>query len=301
MQTVPFEETVARKFRLERAPTLLARQEATAPIAFTRLHSAGPFLGRTMAIPPEEAFTFQVAVAPMPPGEIWLDGRHGRLPAARPGDVFIFDLAASPVANLNPPYDFLRFLISVPTLDLLAADQGLRRLGSLRTTTSGLQDPVMQGLALAMLAMLREPDAAPALFVDSIALAFHTHIVRAYGDFREGRSADGTALAPWQLRRALAFIEAHLAGNPSIADLAQECGLSVSHLGRAFRRAVGLPPHRWLMKRRLERAKELLRQGDNQLAQIALACGFVDQSHLTRCFVRHEGCGPAKWRRLRCH
>ena len=93
MQTIPSEEAVARKFRLERAPTLLALQKAVAPIAFTRLHGEGAFPGRTMAAPPEEAFSFQVALAPMPAGEIWIDGKYGKLPAASAGDTFIFNLA----------------------------------------------------------------------------------------------------------------------------------------------------------------------------------------------------------------
>ncbi len=300
MQTIPSEEAVARKFRLERAPTLLALQKAVAPIAFTRLHGEGAFPGRTMAAPPEEAFSFQVALAPMPAGEIWIDGKYGKLPAASAGDTFIFNLAESPIAHLNPPYDFLRFYLPVATLDQLACDRGLRRAGGLRTTSLGIHDPVMQGLALALVAMVQEPAAASALLVDSIALAFHVHVARAYGDFFESGSPAGTGLAPWQLRRAHAFIEAHLDGDPAISDLAQECGLSASHFGRAFRQATGMPPHKWLTKRRIERAKDLLRKGDSPLAQIALACGFVDQSHLTRTFARYEGCGPGKWRRLRC-
>ncbi len=55
------------------------------------------------------------------------------------------------------------------------------------------------------------------------------------------------------------------------------------------------------MQRRVERAKELLLAGDLQIAHIALACGFTDQSHLNRVFTRFEGCGPGRWRRLRRH
>jgi AraC family transcriptional regulator len=87
--------------------------------------------------------------------------------------------------------------------------------------------------------------------------------------------------------------------DPSIADLAQECRLSASHFARAFRQATGMPPHQWLTKRRVERAKELLLEGSLDLAQIALVRGFVDQSHLSRIFARSEGYSPGKWRRLR--
>jgi len=299
MQTIPSEEAVARQFRLERAPTLLAQREAVAPIAFTRLRSDGPFLGRTIAAPPEETFSFQVALAPMAAGEIWIDHKYRKLPAAAAGDTFVFDLTASPIANLTPPYDFLRFHLPVATLDQLAYDRGMRRVGGLQTTATGIQDPVLHGLALSLSAVVRAPGAASTLFLDSIALAFHAHVAHAYGDGSQGGNPAGAGLAPWQIRRALDFIETHLDGDPSIADLARECRLSGSHFSRAFRQAVGVPPHRWLTKRRVERAKDLMRDGDLELAEIALACGFVDQSHLTRTFTRHEGSGPGKWRRLR--
>ncbi|MBW4091698.1 MAG: helix-turn-helix transcriptional regulator [Proteobacteria bacterium] len=298
MQTIPSEAAVARKFRLERAPTVLAQQEAVAPIAFSRLCSESAFRGRTLAAPPEEAFSFLVALAPMAAGEIWIGGKHSKVPAASPGDIFNFDLAASPVAQLGPTYDILRFYLPAATLDQLAYDRGLRHVGGLRMTSRGTQDPVMHALALSMHAMVKAAAAPPALFVDSIALAFHAHVACTYGGALESGSPGGAGLAPWQLRRAQSYIEAHLDGNPTISDLARECRLSPSHFGRAFRQTVGMPPHRWLTRRRIERAKQLLREGDMQLAQIALACGFGDQSHLTRSFTRRQGCGPGKWRRL---
>ncbi len=298
MQTTPFEEAVAKKFRLQQAPTLLAQREMVSPIAFSRLHVEGAFAGRTIAVPPDEAFAFQVALAPMSPGDIWIDGKHGKLQASV-GDTFVFNLTTNPIANLIPPYDFLRFYLPVTTLDQLAYDRGLRRVGGLRINSIGIQDPIMRGLALSIQPVLQEPRLAAALFLDSIALAFHAHVMHAYGGVLGGGSSVRTGLASWQLRRADEFIEAHLDGDPSIADLARECRLSASHFARAFRQATGMPPHQWLTKRRVERAKGLLLEGSLDLAQIALVCGFVDQSHLTRVFARCEGHSPGKWRRLR--
>ena len=127
MQAIPYAEAVARKFRLERAPTLLAQREAVAPIVFTRLRSEGPFRGRTMATLPEEAFSFLVALAPMQAGEVWIDGQYSKLPAASVGDTFVFNLAVNTIARLNPPYDFLRFYMSSATLDQLAYDGGVTK------------------------------------------------------------------------------------------------------------------------------------------------------------------------------
>ena len=107
-------------------------------------------------------------------------------------------------------------------------------------------------------------------------------------------------LAPWQERRAKEMITANLGGMP-LKGLAGECRLSMSHFSRAFHRSVGMPPHRWLMKRRIEVAKEKLHDGRMSLTDVAAACGFSDQSHLSRVFRQTVGVSPGVWRRARQH
>ena len=300
MPAAPFEQGVAKQFRLTKAPTLFAKSDVGKPIAFTRLRAEGSFRGPTIPIPPEEAFTFQVAMGPMARGDIWIDGRYSRLEAARPGDTFVYDLSSHPVANLMPPFDFVRFYLPVQTMDQLAYDCGLRPVRKLRTSSSTpAQDRIMQGLSHAVASALQEPKFCSALFLDAIALAFHAHAITVYGGAVGKGGTTLSGLAPWQFRRIEDFVEAHLDCDPSIIELALECGLSSGHFARAFSRTTGMPPHRWLMKRRVERAKHLLTTGELELAQIAVTCGFVDQSHLNRVFTRFEGCTPGRWRRLR--
>jgi transcriptional regulator GlxA family with amidase domain len=106
-----------------------------------------------------------------------------------------------------------------------------------------------------------------------------------------------SGLAPWQLKRAEEKLMANLEGNVSLADLAAHCGVSVGHFARAFRRSTGLSPHQWLMRRRVDEAKGLIRTRTLSLSEVALACGFVDQSHFTRVFTRQTGVSPGTWRR----
>jgi AraC family transcriptional regulator len=136
------------------------------------------------------------------------------------------------------------------------------------------------------------------MFSDCIALAFFTHIVRAYGGITTGGRTARGGLAAWQLQRARDFINVNLERDPSIAEIAHECGLSSDHFSRAFKRSTGVPPYKWLTKTRVERAKELLKDPRCELADIAQLCGFVDQSHFTRVFSRSEGYSPGRWRRL---
>jgi AraC family transcriptional regulator len=242
MTPLPFEKAVARKFRLEKAPTLFADRDRPSPMAFTRLRALGSFRGATLATPPEEAFTFQIAVGAMPAGDIWIDGRHSKLPAAAPGDTFIFDLGSYPKANLLPPFDFLRFYLPVSTMEQLAYERGLRRVGALRASSVGIQDPVLKGLAQSLLPVLEDRATYSTLFLDALALAFYAHVICQYGNVRGDISSARSGLAPWQLRRVDAYIDSHLSGDPSLAKLAKECGLSSGYFARAFGASTGTSP-----------------------------------------------------------
>jgi AraC family transcriptional regulator len=104
-------------------------------------------------------------------------------------------------------------------------------------------------------------------------------------------------LATWQARRALAHIEANLASKMEIGDLANVVALSSSHFSRAFKRTLGFPPMKYVVVRRVERAKELISSTGEPLAEVALACGFADQAHLNRRFRDIVGTTPGRWRR----
>ena len=104
-------------------------------------------------------------------------------------------------------------------------------------------------------------------------------------------------LAPWQTRRAAEMLSDRLDSSLDLKGLASECGLSVSHFSRAFRSSMGMAPHQWRIKQRLEMAKTMMRNNRGALAEIAVACGFTDQSHFTRIFTRATGTSPGQWRR----
>jgi AraC family transcriptional regulator len=103
-------------------------------------------------------------------------------------------------------------------------------------------------------------------------------------------------LAAWQLRRVTEAMSEHAHHDLALEELAALVGLSAKHFARAFRQSTGVPPHRWLIERRIERAKTLLITADLGLAEIALACGFADQSHFTAAFRRGTGVTPGAFR-----
>jgi len=106
-------------------------------------------------------------------------------------------------------------------------------------------------------------------------------------------------LAPWQVRRVLAHIEANLETTIRNKDLATVARLSECHFNVAFRSSVGESPHGYIIRRRVERAQGLMLTTEKSLSEIALECGLTDQAHFTRLFRRIAGDSPAAWRRAR--
>jgi AraC family transcriptional regulator len=108
-------------------------------------------------------------------------------------------------------------------------------------------------------------------------------------------------LAPWQVRRVLAYIDTNLDKSIKNKDLASVARLSEFHFNVAFRNSVGDSPHEYIIRRRIERAQGLMLSTDAPLKEITVECGFADQSHFTRLFRRAAGETPAAWRRARAN
>jgi AraC family transcriptional regulator len=292
------EDDLAKRFQIDRPPTLLARRSSRARIGFSRMRSSHPKRGRSLGVPPQEAFAFHVPLSLPFFSELWTAGRRRETPDWRLGYAQLVDLSEHPVVSLDIPFDTLRFYITQVALDEMANEAGIRRAKGLYAPNFGGRDLVMFGLAEALAGAMEQPGDDTAMFSDCIALAFFAHIMRAYGGIPIGERKARGGLAAWQLQRARDFINVNLERDPSIAEVAHECGLSSGYFARAFKRSTGVPPYKWLIKTRVERAKELLKDPRCELADIAQLCGFVDQSHFTRVFSRSEGYSPGRWRRL---
>jgi len=104
-------------------------------------------------------------------------------------------------------------------------------------------------------------------------------------------------LAPWQAGRATEYVESNLAGTIRIEKMAELTRLSDGYFSKAFRSDFGESPYAYVIRRRIELAKEMMLRTDESLAYIARACGLADQPHLTRLFRRFSGTSPASWRR----
>jgi AraC family transcriptional regulator len=157
-------------------------------------------------------------------------------------------------------------------------------------------DETMRHLQLAIAAALAQPEKPGSIFMYHIRRAVAA-VDCACRDTRVARPATRGGLAPWQQKQATDLLVANLSNEISLAMVAKACRLSPGHFARAFRASIGVPPHQWLLRCRVDKAQEMMRTSDSPLAEIALACGFADQSHLTRVFACLCGISPGSWRR----
>jgi AraC family transcriptional regulator len=132
------------------------------------------------------------------------------------------------------------------------------------------------------------------LFVEAMVTALGIQIAQTVGDGHAAPAPHLRGLRPKQLARVLEVIDARLATGVSVVELAAVVPLSVSRFTHAFREAVGVPPHQYVIARRLERAREELQRGGTTIVATALRWGFTDQSHFTRLFRKRYGVTPGR-------
>jgi AraC family transcriptional regulator len=134
------------------------------------------------------------------------------------------------------------------------------------------------------------------ILVDALNTALAVRILRHFVDPSKITLAPSNGLSRERLQRVCDYIEAQLGDRLILADLAGVACLSPCHFSRSFKQAVGVGPRRYVMERRIERTKVLMRRTRQPLASIALEVGFADQSHLTAIFRRETGMTPGGFR-----
>jgi len=250
--------------------------------------------------PPSESYLVAINLRPLGPHCVWRDQKCIPRQNLQRGSLSLFDLRDPWHAELDLPFHTVNFSVAQGAFDELTSEsrvQGINRLSF--DSFCRDRDEVMLYLALALLPALNRPREINRIFADHVAWAVKAHLAQTYGGLRIYSGPRMGGLSPARERLAKDMMLADLAGELSIRDLAEACGLSQAHFSRAFRQATGKPPHRWLLEQRVERAKNLLAYTEDNISEIALKCGFADQSHLTRIFLRAIGVTPGAWRKVR--
>jgi AraC family transcriptional regulator len=223
---------------------------------------------------------------------------HGHFVAAmnRPGTIMITPRGPAPDIRLHTPAtlihcalgeDFIRGVVE--ELDRSPAAGTIFR--------PGLQDKSFQRIMGLLVEELETDRPLGSLYVDSIAHALATRYLMFDGASGLRPESRVSALPTRILKRVQEKIEANLEADLSLEALAEESGYSRAHFLRMFRAATGLTPHQYVLGLRLNRAQECLRQKNASIIDIAVACGFSSQSHMTSVFRDRLEMTPAEFRR----
>lgn len=162
--------------------------------------------------------------------------------------------------------------------------------------TIARSDPRLATIATLLWQELRESSVGTQVYAQAAITQFVLQLIRRYaGAPRSGATA--VRMSPHRLQRVKAYVDENLAEDLSVEALARVAGMSPFHFAHAFSSSTGLPPHRYVVQRRLERAKSLLSDTDLSLTQIAHSIGFSQPSHFCVAFQKATQLAPSAFRK----
>ena len=229
--------------------------------------------------------------------ERWLAGKHeGRMIA--PGGTFIMpggiDFRVQLGGGLSTVHFYLhQHILREVARDMLPGDPERFEL----SPRFGESDPLLERIILSVRDEMLDPDGAGPAYIDHLARAAAARLIKTATRGQMCRRETQACGSKSTFVRAVEYLRAHLHRSITLEELAGCVDLSVSQLTSLFKKVAHQPPHRFIMGLRVERARGLLSEGSLPLAEVALACGFSHQEHMTRIFKRETSLTPAVYRR----
>ena len=221
-------------------------------------------------------------------------GRTVQDGATTPGTVHVTGPSIPVRCLFRGPYDVLQLHVPNNLIAECARDMTGRTMPVLGLDSVPRRDMTIDALSRALLDADRVGGAFGPLYADCIGIAIIAKLLASANRMPERPKV--SALARWRLKRAIDYFEAQIGQRVSLAAVASSAGLTRMHFAAQFRAATGLSPHEYLLRRRIERAQEMLAETGMSLVDIALSVGFQTQSHFTSVFKRYAGQPPRAWR-----
>ncbi|WP_019502060.1 helix-turn-helix domain-containing protein [Pseudanabaena sp. PCC 6802] len=159
-----------------------------------------------------------------------------------------------------------------------------------------VRDPQIEAIAMMLLSELQQENPGSRLYIESLANVLAVHLIRQYTAVKPHIPLYEGGLPQRELMQVLDYIHAHLDRDIKLSDLAALLEMSQFHFSRSFKQAIGTTPYQYLLQQRIERAKQLLKQSDRSIVDIALSCGFNSHSHLSQQFRQVTGMTPKTYR-----
>jgi len=215
-----------------------------------------------------------------------------------PGSVSLLTRSTDSHWHWTMPIDVHHLYISPARLAKIAGDACQREIAhvELRDILRA-DDPTIVNAVSTLVAEIQRGGLGGPLYVEALTIQICVHLLRVYASELRGIQPGKRDLTRNQARRIEEYLSEHLEERLTLSEIAQVAGTSVFHLIRQFHETFGCPPHAYVTRLRLERARFLIANEDAPLKCIAAMCGFYDQSHMTRLFRRRYRATPGEYRR----
>jgi AraC family transcriptional regulator len=158
------------------------------------------------------------------------------------------------------------------------------------------RDPHIEAIGMMLFSELKHENLGGRLYIESLTNVLAVHLLRQYSAAKPHLAIYEGGLREHQLLQVLEYINEHLNQDIKLADLAQLLGMSQFHFSHLFKQSIGTAPYQYLLQQRIERAKQLLKQTDRPIVDIALECGFSSHSHLSKQFRQFTGMTPKAYK-----
>jgi AraC-like DNA-binding protein len=284
--------------QLDKKSSIPSQFRTASTFTITRLQSPAGLPDRITKLSPVPALLLSVSLRPLPRASYQLWTADKLLPTSdvRAFRSNVIDFDSGPRCWAGCAFDYVHYSVPREGLDDIAEDAGFGRVRDYRLAVLE-DDLVVTQITKSVLPLLGRSDGPSVLALDQLSLILGAHLVQRYGAIQKTVQASKGGLAPWQKRRACEILHENHHGRIRLFEIAGECGLSVSHFARSFKISFGISTHQWLIRHRIEHAKELMSGTGMSLMEVAIHSGFHDQAAFTRAFQQLVGISPGKWRR----
>jgi AraC family transcriptional regulator len=271
-------------------PLLLKREASWDGISLAHYRMARGFLPEHQ----NQAHLITVSLAENCRGEIRTPGGFSARDRQK-GSVCVIPSGHPFAVEIGAESEHLAILLD-PSVVLRAAAEFSAPINTEVVETAAPNDPVVMSIGLALMAELETEKESGRMFAESLANVLAIHLLRNYTAGPQRIQTFVGGLAGKKLRQVLEFIESNYGSDLGLSELAAVAGMSTFHFAREFKRATGSTPHQYLIKFRIERAKELLSRSEMPLVDVGFRAGFSHQSHFTRLFHKLTGTTPLSYR-----
>jgi AraC family transcriptional regulator len=242
--------------------------------------------------------TICMSLAPRPVRFLQIKGGRTHEGLYGKGDISITPAKMSFFARWNSDDRYMQIRITSEFIKSVARDalemnpEQVEFIPEFRT-----RDSQIEAMGMMLLAELQQKNLGGRLYLESLTNVLAVHLLRQYSVRQPRLTMYEGGLPERQLVVVLDYINEYLDRDIKLADLAQLVGISQFHFSYLFKRSLGKPPYQYLLQQRIERAKQLLKQTDKSIADIAFACGFSSHSHLSKQFRQLTGMTPKAFRK----